>query len=195
MVGAIRCGLAYQALYQEHEPHPCKECWVVRSVQTAYLLEVHPHCGETWWFEQYPYQTRSRQCRVFLVPRILHLWVYLLRHQRHKQTRYQWSSVFSQDQILQLTYQGNVLQHLLWQCSNQTCHQAYPSLDRLPLYEEDRGLQRYRSIDRRWLFEGEPQQRKSQHHLKDQEGHVCLRRFHGFFWSAYQWSCPWSSHL
>ena len=30
-------------------------------------------------------------------------------------------------------------------------------------------------------FEGEPQQRKSQHHLKDQEGHVCLRRFHGFF--------------
>ncbi len=43
---------------------------------------------------------------------------------------------------------------------------------------EDRGLQDTDQLIANG-FEGEPQ-RKVQHHLKDQEGHVCLSGFHGF---------------
>ena len=72
----------------------------------------------------YPYLTRSRQCIVFLALRISHLWVYLLRHRRHKQIRSKWTCVFVMEQTHKRIYQGNVWQYLLWQCWDQTCHQT-----------------------------------------------------------------------
>lgn len=86
---------------------------------------------------------------------------------------------FSQDQTHQPTYQGNVLQHLLDNVQTKLAtkhlhHLVSPFTKKTVVYKDTNQL----IAD--GFLRGEPQQRKSQHHLKDQEGHVCLRRFHGF---------------